>query len=100
MRLVEAGMTLNLEKCQFSIDRVKFLGYVISSSGIEADPEKLQAIADLPPPQNVQVRTFLGMVNQLSKFSEHLANKTRSIRDLLHKGNQWTWGSNQQKAFE
>ena len=101
MGLIEAGMTLNLDKCQFSADRVKFLGHVISSSGIEADPEKLQAIADLPPPQNVQeVRTFLGMVNQLSKFSGHLADKTKSIRDLLHKGNQWTWGSEQQKAFE
>ena len=100
-RLVEAGVTLNLNKCQFSTDRVKFLGHVISFSGIEADPEKLQAIADLPPPQNVQeVRTFLGMVNQLSKFSEHLADKTKSIRDLLQEGNQWTWGREQQKAFE
>jgi len=81
-RLVEAGVTLNLDKCQ-------------------ADPETLQAIADLLPPQNVQeVRTFLGMVSQLSKFSEHLADKTKSIRELLHKGNQWTWGSDQQKAFE
>ena len=100
-RLVEAGVTLNLNKCQFSTDRVKFLGHVISFSGIEADPEKLQAIADLPPPQNVQeVKTFLGMVNQLSKFSEHLAGKTKTIRDLLQKGNQWTWGREQQKAFE
>ena len=88
MRL--AGETLNLDKCQFSTDRVKFLGHVISSSGIEADPEKLQAIADLTPPQNVQeVRTFPGMMNQLSKFSDHLTDKTKSIRDLLHKGNQW-----------
>ena len=101
MRLVEPGVTLNLDKCQFSTDRIKFLGHVISSCGIEADTEKLQAIADLPPPQSVQeVRTFLGTLNQLSKFSEHLANKTKSIRDLLHKGNQLTWGSEQQKAFE
>ena len=76
--LVEAGVTLNLDKCQFSTDRVKFLGQVISFSGIEAYPEKLQAIVDLPPPQNVQeVRPFLGVVNQLSKFSEHLADKRR-----------------------
>ena len=40
------------------------------------------------------------MVNQLSKFSEHLADKTKSIRDLLCKGNQRTWGTEQQKAFE
>ena len=99
-RLVEAGVKLNLNKCQFSTDRVKFLGHVVSFSGIEADPGKLQAIADLPPPQNVQeVRTFLGMMNQLSKFSEHLADKTKTIRDFLQKGNQWTWGREQQKPF-
>ena len=99
-RLVEAGVTLNLNKCQFSTDRVKFLGNVISFSGIEAEPEMLQAIADLPPPQNVQeVKAFLGMVNQLSKFSELLADKTKTTRDLLQKGNQWTWGREQQKAF-
>ena len=40
------------------------------------------------------------MVNQLSKFSEHLADKTKSIRDLLQKENQWTWGAEQQKVFE
>ena len=94
-------MTLHLNKSRFSTDRVKFLGHVISFSGIEADPDKLQAIADLPPPQNVhEVRTFLGMVSQLSKFSEHLAEKTKTIRDLLQKGNQWTWEREQQKAFE
>ena len=68
-RLLEAGVTLNLDKCVFSTKQVKFLGHVISSNGIEVDPDKVKAIADLPPPKNVQeVRTFLGMVNQLSKF--------------------------------
>ena len=38
-RLEEAGMTLNLEKCQFSTHRVKFLRHIISSQGIENDPE-------------------------------------------------------------
>ena len=62
-RLVEAGVTLNLNKCKFSTDKIKFLGHVISSRGIEVDPSKLHAVAALPPPQNVQeVITFLAMV--------------------------------------
>lgn len=40
------------------------------------------------------------MVIQVSKFSEHLADKTKSIRELLHKGNQWKWGSERQKTVE
>ena len=62
--LLEAGVTLNLVKCVFSTTQVKFLGNVISSNGIEVDPDKVKAIAHLPPPTNVQeVRMFLGMVN-------------------------------------
>ena len=100
-RLLEAGVTLNLNKCVFSTRQVKFLGHVISSNGIKVDPYKVKAIADLPPPTNVQeVRMFLGMVNQLSKFSDHLADKTKVIRELLLKGNQWTWENAQQKAFQ
>lgn len=65
IRLPEAGVTLNLEKCEFSTDRIRFLGQVVSANGIEADPEKLQAIADLPPPQNEhEERIFLGMANK------------------------------------
>ena len=51
--------------------------------GIEGDPENLQSVADLPSFQTVREgSTFLGMINQLSEFSEHLADKTKSIRDL------------------
>ena len=79
-RLLEAGVTLNLDKCVFGTKQVKFRGHVISSNGIEVDPDKVKAIADLPPPINVQeVRMFLGMVNQLSKFSDHLADKTKAL---------------------
>ena len=100
-RLLEAGVTLNLDKCVFSTKPVKFLGHFISWNGIEVDPDKVKAIADLPPPTNVQVvRMFLGMVNQLSKFSDHFANKTKSIRELLLKGSQWARGNAQQKAFK
>jgi hypothetical protein len=48
---------------------VKFAGHIIDADGIRADPDKIQAIKDMHPPSNVtDVRRFLGMVNQLSKF--------------------------------
>ncbi|KAI3356713.1 hypothetical protein L3Q82_003311 [Scortum barcoo] len=52
-------------------------------------------------PSNVsEVRRFLGMTNHLGKFLPHLAEKTRPLRDLLRKSNMWTWGSQQQQAFD
>ena len=83
-RLLEAGVTLNVDKCVFSTKQVKFLGHVVSSNGIEVDPDKVKAITDHPAPTNMQeVRTFLGMVNQLSKFSDHLADKTKSSESFF-----------------
>ena len=73
---------------------------IVRVNGISPDPEKIEAIVNLPAPKNIrEVRSFLGMVNQLSKFTEHLADKTKPLRNLLRKKNSWTWGHAQESAF-
>ena len=100
-RLSDSNITLNLEKCEFSKTTVKVLDNVVSSEGIIPDPDKIEAIVNLPAPKNVsEVRSFLGMINQLSKFTDHLADKTKPLRDLLSKKNSWSWGYAQDKAFK
>ena len=100
-RLSAAGVTLNIDKCIFSAPKIKILGNVVSANGIEADPDKITAIVNLPAPSNVHdVRIFLGMVNHMGKFAEHLADKTKPLRDLMQKESQWIWGSPQEKAFQ
>ena len=99
-RLQEAGLTLNEQKCHFSQSQVKFLGQVVDSDGIRPDPDKVRAIREVQPPRNVSdVRRFLGMSNHLSKFAPNLAEKTKPLRELLNKSNQWVWGLPQQTAF-
>lgn len=85
-------MTLNKEKCQFYTN---LLGHIVDES-----PET-EAIINTPRPTNVQeTRRFLGMLNQLSKFSPNLAEKTIPLRELLSKKRQWYWGDDQEKAFQ
>ena len=80
-RLRAANVTLN-EKCQFSRRELKWAGHIISGSGISPDPDRVKAVVNMKPPNNVtEVRCFFGMVNQLAKFSELSA----PIRDLLRK---------------
>ena len=99
-KLTEAGVTLN-EKCVFSTDTVKFLGHIISPNGIQIDPEKVKAIRSLPQPQNISdLRRFLGMTNQVNKFTEKNADMTKPLRDLLKKDNDWIWGPDQERAFQ
>ena len=59
-------------------------GQTINESGISPDQDKVKAIIDMPEPPDVSgIRRFLGMINQLGKFTPHLAEITNPMRDLL-----------------
>ena len=99
-RLDNANVTLNLEKCEFSKDSVKFLGYVVDRHGVRADPEKTSAICQMDAPCSVsELRRFLGMVNQLGKFSPRISELTEPLRQLLSSKRAWLWGPDQDQAF-
>ena len=67
-RPAKANVTLNLSKCEFNVTKVKVPGHAVSAEGISADPQKIEAIRNLPTPKNVaEARSFLGMVNHVSK---------------------------------
>jgi len=73
-RVEKAGITLNVDKCKLSTSEVLFLGHIITAAGISPDPRKTEAITELEEPTNVgELRSFLGMVNQLGKFIPQLA---------------------------
>ena len=99
-RIKSAGATLNTQKCEFSQISITFLGHKIDHTGIQADPEKTKAIREMDPPTTVsELRRFLGMVNQLDKFTPQLAHLTQPLRGLLSKGATWLWGPDQSQAF-
>ena len=99
-RLAEANVTLHLAKCEFSVTKVKVISHVVSAEGISANPQKIEAIRNLPTPKNVaEVRSFLGMVNHVRKFAKHLVSRTKPLRELLKKKNTWHWGHPQEQAF-
>ena len=99
-RIQAAGATLNPEKCEFKKTELKFLGHVVNQDGIKADPDKVSAIVEMEAPTNVsELRRFMGMTNQLGKFSPNLADLTQPLRQLLSKRSTWLWGPEQQQAF-
>ena len=100
-RMVSAGTTLNLEKCAFRQTELKFLGHILNEDGFAPDLDKTSAIAKMQPPEGIpELRRFLGMVNQLGKFSSKLAELTKPLRDLLSTKNTWRWGPTQDQAFQ
>ena len=85
LRLIEeANVTLSPQKCEFSKTKLTFLGHVIDAGGIRADPVKTKAIVDMSPPTSLsELIRFLGMANQLGKFTPNLAELTQPLRELL-----------------
>ena len=80
--------------------QLKFLGHLVDEQGIHADPDKVTAITKMVPPTNIsELRRFMGMVNQLGKFSMNLADLTQPLRQLLSKKSTWIWGPAQDQAF-
>ena len=85
-RLQEFNLTLNAEKCKFLQKSIPFLGHIIDDNRVHPDPDKIKAIQQAPKPSNVgDIRHFLGMANQMTKFTPNLAEVTKPLRDLLKK---------------
>ena len=60
-------LRLNAEKCTFGVGASKFLGYLISTRGIEANPDQIEAVNCLKPPSNPkEVQVLTGMLAALN----------------------------------
>ncbi|KAI2643036.1 hypothetical protein H4Q32_027704 [Labeo rohita] len=82
--LSDAGLKLNEDKCLLRQTQLRFLGHVIDSHGVRPDKEKVAAIMNVLPPQNVtEVKRILGMVHYLGRYIPGLAEITRPLNDLL-----------------
>ncbi|XP_065182106.1 uncharacterized protein K02A2.6-like [Sycon ciliatum] len=79
---------------------VKYLGHIVSGSGVKPDPSKVSAIDDLKEPTNVpELRRALGLFTYVASFIPELATISAPLRQLLHTNTDWFWDSPQQDAF-
>ena len=100
-RCAAHNITLNPAKLQFAQPSVEYCGFDINTNGYTVDQRKLRAISEFPVPQNLtDLRSFMGLVNQLASFSPDTASAASPLRDLLRPQNHWCWTSVHQAAFE
>ena len=94
------GIKLSTSKLQWG-QQIKFAGFTISSEGVKPDPSKVSAIREFPDPKNTtDLRSFLGLANQLGHFIPNLAQKTCKMRGLLKKGLAFTWSSDHKHEMD
>ena len=88
------------EKMQFG-KRVSFAGMIISSEGISPDPGKVDALTKFGVPKNItDLRSFIGLANQLGMFVPDLAHVLEPLRELTSPKKAFVWIDVHQKAFE
>jgi hypothetical protein len=76
-RLCDASLFTNAKKCEFSKSQVEYLGYIISSKGVQMNPKKLDTITKWPLPTSVrEIQSFLGFTKFYRKFVHNYAKIT------------------------
>ena len=77
----------NLEKCEFWLTEVKFLGHVVSSDGVLVDPSKVEAVSRWVQPNNVfEIRSFLLLAGYYRRFVQDFARLAAPLTRLTRKG--------------
>jgi transposase InsO family protein len=100
-RLQKAGLQVDVRKCEFSVKRTKYLGFIISTDGIEVDPEKVTVIQNWQPPTTVKgVQSFLGFCNFYRRFIKAYGRVARPLNRLTRKGTPFVFDQDCQDAFQ
>ncbi|GBG83491.1 hypothetical protein CBR_g37204 [Chara braunii] len=90
--LKDAGFKVALEKSEFLLSEISFLGYIVTVDGLKPDPRKVATLQDAPTPVTLtQVRAFLGLTSYYRRFIKGFAGIAKPLTNLLKKEEQLIW---------
>ena len=101
-KLQKHGLYASLEKCEFSVQEVNFLGYIISPKGVAMEPNRITTIVEWPTPNSVHdIQVFLGFCNFYRRFIKAYSRVALPITTLLQKSpKEFQWTPTAQRSFE
>ena len=100
-RCREFGISLNPKKSVFAVHEGKLLGYIVSKHGTTIDPERVQAILELPLPSHKKgLQSFLGRINFVRRFIPDIANLLKPLTTMLKKNTIFSWTKEGKRCFE
>ena len=94
-------MKLNPQKSVFGAVSGKFLGFLISRRGVEANPEKIQAILEMKPPSIVKdVQRLIGQITLLGRFVTKSENRCAEFFKILRNPHEFKWSEECQRHLK
>lgn len=89
------------DKCKFLFKKITYLGYLISSDGIQPDPSNVEAVTKYPLPKNSkEVHRFVGLASYFRRFISNFSIIAKPLYDLIKKNVPFKFGTTEMKAFE
>ena len=99
--LKEKQLYAKLKKCEFWLDRVSFLGHVVTKDGISVDPRKVDAVSNWRRPTTVtEIRSFLGLAGYYRRFIEGFSKIALPLTRLTQKGVKFVWSDDCERSFQ
>ena len=100
-RLREAGLQIDILKCEFEVKSTKYLGFIIEAEkGVRMDPAKVSAILEWEAPRTVKgVQSFIGFANFYRKFIQEFSTIILPIMKLVRKDVTFRWDEEADRAF-
>ena len=99
--LQKAGLKADIEKCEFHVTKISYLGLIISTKGITMDPKKVEAVQNWETPTCIRdVQAFIEFANFYQRFIKAFSNVIRPMIAIIKKNTTFHWTPKCQKFFE
>jgi hypothetical protein len=100
-QLEDAGLQADIKKCEFDMKRTKYLGFIVSTNGIEVDPEKVSVVRQWQYPTIIKgVQSFLGFCNFYRRFIRDFGVIAKPLIHLTKTGIRFDFDAACQQAFD
>ena len=85
--LLKYNMKVQLDKCEFLYKEVAFLRHVVTTEGVNPNPDKMEIIENWRLPKNEdELRSFLGILGYYQKFIKDFAKIAKPLTNSIRKG--------------
>jgi hypothetical protein len=99
-KLREHKLYAKFNKCEFWLEKVGFLGHIVSGERVTVDPVKVTAVTERESPKTVSdIRSFLGLAGYYRRFIENFSKIAKPMTELLKKENKFVWSDSCQASF-